>query len=97
MKQIDLVQKVNNNSWFFTIENGELSINSFDWKYMKSFPFNDIIFNQTGIYSHTTNNKVFTNGQPPQNRTLIRDPYVFEVDEFLPIFRIYDQNKTLIK
>jgi hypothetical protein len=52
MKEIDLVQKVNNNSWFFTIENGQLSINSFDWKYMKSFPFNDIIFNQTGIYSH---------------------------------------------
>lgn len=97
MKQIDLVQKVNNNSWFFTIENGQLSINSFDWKYMKSFPFNDTIFNQTGIYSHTNNNKINTNGQPSQNRTLIRDPYVFEVDEFLPIFRIYDQNKTLIK
>jgi len=81
MKEIDLVQKVNNNSWFFTIENGQLSINSFDWKYMKSFPFDDFIFNQTGIYSHSTNNKAFINRQlPPQNRTIIRDPYVFEVD-----------------
>ena len=31
------------------------------------------------------------------NRNLINFPYVFEVDRYLPIFRVFDQNKTLIQ
>jgi hypothetical protein len=47
------------------------------------------------VYNQTTNQKV--NYGPNIKKNLINFPYVFEVDRYLPIFRVYDQNKTLIK
>jgi hypothetical protein len=87
-------QKINDNGWFFTITNETLTINNFDGSVSNTFPFKDVLFNQTGVYNLESNAPI--NFDQNYNKSLIHYPYVFQVDQFLPIFRIYDQNKTLL-
>jgi hypothetical protein len=87
-------QAVNNHDWIFTIQNQTLTINNIDGSIANSFPFKDILFNQTGVYDQSTNKSIaFGNNY---NKSLIHHPYVFQIDEYLPVMRIYDQNKTLL-
>jgi hypothetical protein len=91
MDDIKNIQKTNQNNWKFLIKNGNLTIQNQDNTIKSVYPFSGIIFNETGIYNKTTNqllNKDIDN---------LKYPYVIEVDQKLPIFRIYDQNKTLLQ
>lgn len=61
---------------------------------MQFFLLPDILYNETGIYDSKTHQPI--NDKIKPSKSLIRYPYVFQIDEYLPIFRIYDQNKTLL-
>jgi hypothetical protein len=66
-----------------------------DGSISNTVPFTDILMNQTGVYDQSTN-KPLDFGKD-YNRTSIRSPYVIQTDDYLPIMRIFDQNKTLLK
>lgn len=46
------------------------------------------------MYNSTTQQPINDKTRPTSS--LIRYPYVFQIDQYLPIFRIYDQTKTLL-
>jgi hypothetical protein len=71
-------QKINNNNWFFTIINETLTISNFDSSINSSFPFKDVLFNETGVYNLTINSSINFPGS--YNNSLIHYPYVFQVD-----------------
>jgi hypothetical protein len=66
-----------------------------DGSISNTFPFTDTLMNQTGVYDQSTN-KPLDFGKD-FNKTLIHSPYVIQADDYLPILRIFDQNKTLLK
>lgn len=80
----------------FTIDNQTLYISSQTDPIIQEFPFRDVLYNETGIYNTSTGKPVDFKGTPADSKSLIRYPYVFQIDEYAPIFRIYDQNKTLL-
>ena len=55
-----------------------------------------MLFNETGIYNITTGQQKNFEGTRGETKSLIRYPYVFQIDQYLPIFRVYDQNKSLL-
>ncbi len=66
-----------------------------DGSISNTLPFTNTLMNQTGVYDQSTN-KPLSFGKDFDN-TLIHSPYVIQADEYLPIMRIFDQNKTLLK
>lgn len=54
-----------------------------------------MIYNETMIFDKETNAAKVLN-QTQKTNNSIRYPYVIDVDKYLPIMRIYDQQKTLL-
>ena len=90
------VQKTNLYNWTFAFNNGNLDISNPSGNMKRSFPLDNILYNQTGIFDKNTNAPLVLNDYQ-KSSSQIRFPYVLEVDKYLPIMRIYDQNKTLLQ
>lgn len=89
------VTKKNLNDWTFTVDNGTITISNPDKSISRSFPHNNVIYNETMIFDKETNAAKVLN-QTQKTNNSIRYPYVIDVDKYLPIMRIYDQQKTLL-
>jgi hypothetical protein len=83
------------NDWTFTVDNGTITISNPDKSISRSFPHNNVIYNETMIFDKETNAAKVLN-QTQKTNNSIRYPYVIDVDKYLPIMRIYDQQKTLL-
>ena len=84
-----------NNIWNFVIYDSNITIMNNNGSITNTAPLTDILMNQTGVYDQATN-KPLDFGKD-YNKTSIHCPYVIQVDDYLPIMRIFDQNKTLLK
>lgn len=90
--------ETNTNGWQVNITNGQLTVSSFkNPSIFKSYPFKNIIFNQTGIFD-LQGNAISSLGGSGQSTipSGMKYPYTFEFDSYWPIFRIYTQTKVLI-
>jgi hypothetical protein len=96
LSNVSYSEKKNNNNWTFLISNGNLIISNPTHTISREFPFAHIVYNETGIFDKNANIPLpLTDNQ--KSKSLVRFPYVIEVDKYLPIMRIYDQNKTLLQ
>jgi len=89
------VKKSNLYNWTFAINNGNLAISDPQNTISRTVPVNRVTYNKSGIYNKTTGAPLTLTSQQKSN-SLIRFPYVIEVDRYLPVFRIYDQQKILL-
>lgn len=81
--------------WTFTVDSGRITISNPDKSIIRSFPPNNVTYNQTGIFDKGSNRAIELPDSQKSNY-LIRYPYVIEIDKNLPIMRIYDQDKVLL-
>lgn len=83
-------------NWTFTVDKGAITISNGDKSIYRSFPPNNLVYNQTGIFDKAKKGPADLK-ENQKSDYLIRYPYVIEIDKHLPVMRIYDQDKSLLE
>ena len=90
----------NRNNWFFLISNQQLAITNFASNQAATYELPELYFHINGVYdqlnqsfNHYPQTSLNLQTLCNHSKSMLYGPFFIEIDEYYPIFTVYDQDK----